>query len=293
MVNNYNTFNTSIGRISIDSTLENATAYGGIIPLLDYIEKIKVTEHLEDNLSVRKQGGIFPLSTVFTAMIIGRLLGIERISHFEDIENETLLKRFFEWVKLPDYTTYYNDLQRFKDAEAIKGLSETNKLLIERILSKQNRVILDFDSSVNTVFGNQEGAEVGYNSMHPGKKSMHPLYVFDGISRLCLYAELRNGKTYTSNGMIDAATEALKHVCPDAKIMARFDKGFPNDTHLCFFEDYRDPDTGYPKEIPYVGKYKLYRNLVKKGLGEKWCRVYEGTKIIEWTEIEHQDKTSM
>jgi len=46
--------------------------------------------------------------------------------------------------------------------------------------------------------------------------------------------------------MIEAAKEALKHVRMDAVIMARFDKGFPNDTHLQFFEEYRHPDTGFP-----------------------------------------------
>src|SRR5699024_1889108 len=90
---------------------------------------------------------------------------------------------------------------------------------------------------------------------------------------------------------IEAAEEALKHVRSGAIIMARFDKGFPNEKHLLYFEDYRDPDTGFPKEIPYVGKLKLYNNLVKKGLKKRWCRVYEGTKIIEWTEIDHKAQT--
>ena len=35
MVTNYNTFDTSIGRLFIEPTLKHATAYGGIIPLLD------------------------------------------------------------------------------------------------------------------------------------------------------------------------------------------------------------------------------------------------------------------
>lgn len=39
MVTNYSTFNTSIGKISIEPTLENAKSYGGIIPLLDYVKK--------------------------------------------------------------------------------------------------------------------------------------------------------------------------------------------------------------------------------------------------------------
>ncbi|MEI3613566.1 hypothetical protein [Pseudogracilibacillus sp. SO30301A] len=50
MVNNYNIFNTSIGRVTIEPTLEHATSYGGI----------------------------FPLPEVATALILGRVLGIER-----------------------------------------------------------------------------------------------------------------------------------------------------------------------------------------------------------------------
>ena len=291
MVNNYNTFDTSIGRISIESSLKHATAYGGIIPLLDYGKKIGLIDLLEKHITVSKQGGTYPLPEVATALILGRILGIERIHHFEEIEEETLLKRFFQWEKLPDYTTYYKDLQRFETAQDIEGFKEVNEELTKRILLDQSHVILDFDSSVNTVYGDQEGAEVGYNPGNPGKKSMHPIYVFEASSRLCLYAKLRNGKAYTSDGMIEAAEESLKHVCSTASIMARFDKGFPNEKHLLYFEEYHDPNTGYPKEILYVGKLKLYKNLVRKGLEKAWCRVYEGTKIIEWTEITHQAQT--
>ena len=30
---------------------------------------------------------------------------------------------------------------------------------------------------------------------------------------------------------------------------------------------------------------------MKKGLDKSWCRVYEGIKIIEWTEVKHQAQT--
>src|SRR5690625_7479917 len=113
MVFNYNTFNTSIGRVAIESTLKNATAFGGAIPLRDYMKKIEVTEILRRNLSVQKRGGKLPLADVATELLIGRLLGIERNYHFEDIENKVLLKRYFRWDKLTDYKTYYNYLQRF------------------------------------------------------------------------------------------------------------------------------------------------------------------------------------
>jgi len=35
--------------------------------------------------------------------------------------------------------------------------------------------------------------------------------------------------------------------------MARFDKSFPKNTHLRFFEEYRHLDTGFSKKKPYVG----------------------------------------
>ncbi|MEI3611545.1 hypothetical protein [Pseudogracilibacillus sp. SO30301A] len=43
---------------------------------------------------------------------------------------------------MPDYTTYYNDLQRFETAEDVHGLKETNEELTKRVLSEQDRVIL-------------------------------------------------------------------------------------------------------------------------------------------------------
>ncbi|WP_285872049.1 hypothetical protein [Metabacillus litoralis] len=37
----------------------------------------------------------------------------------------------------------------------------------------------------------------------------------------------------------------MKHVPPDVPVMSRFDKGFPNDEHLNYLEDYRDSNTGF------------------------------------------------
>src|SRR5699024_10300111 len=127
-------------RLSIEPTLKHATAYGGIIPLLDYLKKIQLTDHLEELLPIRKRGGLFLLASVSTALMLGRLVGIERISRFEVIENDTLLKCFFGWDKLPDYTTYYDDLQLFEKVEDVEALKETIERLTERVLSKQNRV---------------------------------------------------------------------------------------------------------------------------------------------------------
>ncbi|WP_052646970.1 transposase [Paenibacillus terrae] len=60
------------------------------------------------------------------------------------------------------------------------------------------RCILDLDSTVETVYGNQEGAAVGVNAHKRGRKSYHPLLAFEGQSRLALHAALRPGNTHSS-----------------------------------------------------------------------------------------------
>lgn len=61
-MNSYNTIKTSIGRVSIEPTLEHTTSYGEILPLLDYVEKIQLSHHLENYISIRKQRGTYRLS---------------------------------------------------------------------------------------------------------------------------------------------------------------------------------------------------------------------------------------
>ena len=68
--------------------------------------------------------------------------------------------------------------------------------------------VLDLDATVKPLYGHQEGAEVGYNPLKPGRPShvLHTLWV--GNLRLVLDAVLSSGKRHTSGHSI-AAMERL------------------------------------------------------------------------------------
>lgn len=70
-------------------------------------------------------------------------------------------------------------------------LKKLNYSLVDTYLPTS--LILDFDSTVETVYGNQEKAAVGVNPFKRGRKSYHPILVYEGQSRFCLNAELRPG----------------------------------------------------------------------------------------------------
>ena len=70
------------------------------------------------------------------------------------------------------------------------------------------RIIADWDGTVNTRYGRQEGAEVGYNPFKRGRPSHHPLACVAAGTRLCLHMAWRPGKAVSATGW-QAAMERL------------------------------------------------------------------------------------
>src|ERR1019366_5342212 len=64
-------------------------------------------------------------------------------------------------------------------------LHRANDRLLQRFIhlpEHRSRLIFDLDSTVLTVFGHQEGAEVGYNPRYRGKRSYDPLLCVEANS---------------------------------------------------------------------------------------------------------------
>lgn len=60
------------------------------------------------------------------------------------------------------------------------------------------RLVRDWDSTVQTKCGHQEGAARGYNPTKPGRKSFHPLLAISAGTRLCVAYRFRSGDTVTA-----------------------------------------------------------------------------------------------
>jgi hypothetical protein len=64
----------------------------------------------------------------------------------------------------------------------------------------RSRLIFDLDSTVLTLFGHQQGAEVGYNPRYRGKRSYDPLLCLEANSSFLWDVELRRGDAGTWAG---------------------------------------------------------------------------------------------
>lgn len=265
-------FNTFISKIKTEFSLKNSTSFGGSKIFLEYLEKIKLSEALKNLNCTKSPNSVFPVHKILLYLIIGWTLGCERIFHFRKLQHDSLIKRFLGG-RCPQHTLLYKELGRLSQSSPTLNfdLRRLNILMIQPCLP--TNLILDLDSTVETVYGDQQGAAVGANSHKPGRKSYHPLLAFEGQSRLCLNGTLREGNSHSSKNANQFVEETLAMLSTNTVKYARFDKGFGGEDFYRLWES---------KNIGYVGKMKWTQRLqdeVKKC--RYWTRFVDDDWIIE------------
>jgi hypothetical protein len=219
--------------------LEGATGFGGANLLVDYAQKIGLRKAIrrETRGFEKRDNAIYPLASTLELMVFGRVLGVGRLHEFEVLENDDLLRLKLGLRKMPDTTLLYRDLERLSEDRHRDSLHRLARFTAGRVLGKE--VILDMDSTVETVYGQLQGAAVGYNPTKHGRASYHPILVFDGISRAAIRAELRPGNAVAATDALSVLDRSLEDVTKTgAKVIGfRGDRGFQGEEIFKHLED--------------------------------------------------------
>lgn len=266
-------------RVKESFTLKNATIFGGGNLLADYAKAAGLNKLFARHLAVNKAPwAIYPMHESMAAFVLGTALGHGRIFHFTGLEDDPLLAVKTGWVKMPDYTTFYHDIHRFDTTDKVDSLRPVLAALARRTMDK--RCILDFDSTVETVYGSQEGASVGYNKEKPGRPSYHPLLVFDGLSQALLNEELRKGTAGSATGFKDFLHRTMA-LYPGVTVnFIRMDAGFAGEE--VYAEAQKLAKHGY------VAKIKQFPALMGKAKLFPWRRVEFTDFVVEVKSFNYQ-----
>lgn len=263
---------TPVSKIKTKFSLNNATSFGGIEVFLAFLEKIKLAEAMRSLSGGKAHNSIFPIHLILLYLIVGWMLGCERIFHFRKLQHDPLLNRFL-CGRCPHHSLLYKELERL--GRSCPQLPTELRILNQEIIRPclPFDIILDLDSTVETVYGDQTGAAKGTNPHKPGRKSYHPLLAFEGQTRLNLNATLRPGNTHSSTDATDFLQQTFE-LLGDRKVKyARFDKGFGGEDFYSLWES---------KGIGYVGKLKWTQRLEKEVQACRyWTRYVDEDWIIE------------
>jgi hypothetical protein len=180
------------------------------------------------------------LDVVLRTALDACFAGVERLYHFEELEAEPLLCAQFGVDRMCDVTTLYRDLRRFEDPGLMGKLQGVLREVVTEALRGRPRVVLEIDSTVETLYGDQEGAEIGPNSHKPGRPSYHPLLARDRLTDLVVHHVLRPGDVGTATDINRFLHQTLDLVATDGQarreVLARLDSGFESAEVLSLLE---------------------------------------------------------
>lgn len=145
--------------------------------------------------------------------------------------------------------------------------------------------ILDADTTIKTLYGRQEGAEIGYNPKKPGRPShaYHTYWV--GDLRLALDVEVSGGKSHTGSHALPGLTRLLEELPPEQRpFLVRGDCGFGNDTIL------RDMESHGQRYLFKLKQSKNVRRLLARqfqrhdwiNAGQGWESVEDEVRLAGW-----------
>jgi len=138
---------------------------------------------------------VYPMEAQLRLLLDANIVGEARVFGLESLAADPLFVRLAGGV-VPSIDTVYRDLCRFDDA----AVADLEMMMAEQGLAsvhevKTKAVHLDVDTTVECVFGSQEGALPGPNPRYHARASYHPILVYCAEAGTCVGALLRPGDT--------------------------------------------------------------------------------------------------
>lgn len=251
------------------------TPFGGMSLLKRFIDKIGVDDFL-DALPLPQPGsnrGYAP-SDIVKSFWLGIWTGASRYIHCDWVRYDNVLQEIFGFKQMPSQSTYSRFFGKFSDKSNTALFPQMQNWLLEKI--DIGSVTIDFDSTVITRYGEQEGGSKGYNPNKRGRNSHHPLMAFISQTRMVANAWLRPGDTAASSNCINFMEETFEHCLQSKKVgLVRADSGFYTENVLKYLES---------EKLNYIIAVRMYPSIKSEIYSRKeWISLAKGIDLNEMT----------
>lgn len=256
------------------------TNYSGIKTFHTFMKKLGVIKGL-NSLSIKlHHNAKTDTGTLLSILLLGIVSGMNRISKIEKFSYDPLLQKLFGITEKISDSTIIDRLKRFdmqQTSEYMELIGQLSTKIHSKLMTSSD--ILDIDSSVKTVYGNQQGTNKGFNGQKKGANSYHPLMAFLGSTRECLLSWLRPGNTYTANGAGEFLKQSFAMIPKSIKsLIVRADSGFFSNETISVIEA--------KKGVSYLIKVKL-KNMINVLSGQDW-QVVPGMPNIQICDFDYR-----
>jgi len=251
------------GNADKNFTEERLTSYTGLALVSKYIQAQGIGKLFDILFPTVKQNATkFSTTQIMLSVVLASMSDVHRMSRIENFTCDPLVQHLLSLKEDIDQDTLTGRLKALGQRGAF-SLQEGLFLVAGKMLKKSNlrHITIDCDSTVATVYGNQEGAAKGYNPHKPGANSYHSQLCFCTEMKLILNSWFRTGSVYTSNGICEFMKQTIASLPRKIRrIFFRADSGYFNGELFDLLES---------EGHDYLVKVKL-KNLDKLMLEQEW-----------------------
>ena len=261
--------------LSYQFTSKEVTPWGGMVFLKQFLDKVDFAGQVRSCGALPQPGsnrGYAP-ETLLEAFVCSVWCGATKFIHTEQARSDRALAGIFGWARVPAQDAYK---RFFGKATAAGNLRVADHFFRWQIgCYRHDNLTVDFDSSVLTRYGGQEGARRGYNPQKRGRASHHPLIAFVNGLRLVANFWLRSGDTASSSNFLAFLDDTLAKFGDKRVGLARLDSGFCSGGIMGSLEG---------RGLDYIVAAKFTHPVQRLIAGsEAWLALDDGIEICEKT----------
>jgi len=181
-----------------ETCTEQLSPFGGLLAMIKFFDLIDFKQIFEATYHAPSRQPKLGNYSMVAGLLMLLFIGFNRIWHFTYIRLDAMLCGFFRLTKLPVASTFWRYLDSLGINQA-QSLLKVMSILRERVWQQLGinyyRICIDIDTTVETLYGNQQGGRKGHNTKNRGKKGYRPVLCFIEQTRECLIGKLRKGET--------------------------------------------------------------------------------------------------
>jgi hypothetical protein len=181
-----------------DTCTERLSPFGGLLALIKFFDLVHFREIFDSIYKAPSREPKLGHYFMMVGILMLLFIGFNRIWHFVYIRLDAMLCGFFRLRRLPAASTFW----RYVDSLGLNqatSLLKVMSILRERVWQlcgiQLYQIRINIDTTVETVYGNQQGGRKGHNTKHRGKKGLRPILCFIEETREYFLGKLRKGTT--------------------------------------------------------------------------------------------------
>jgi hypothetical protein len=183
-----------------ETCTEQLSPFGGLLALIKFFDLVNFHKIFDSAYQPTSREPKLGHYSMMVGIVMLLFIGFNRIWHFVYIRLDAVLCGFFKLTRLPAASTFWRYVDNLGINQA-KSLLNVMSILRERVWQLCDfqfyQIRINIDTTVKTVYGNQQGARKGHNRSHRGKEGLRPLLCFIEETREYLIGKLRKGTSVT------------------------------------------------------------------------------------------------